>query len=110
MADHGARISLVIGAIVDNLAAMVILGGVLTSIAAQIGIDPIHFGAIVVINFAIGMVTPPFGYSLFVGSAISGLSIEAISKALWPMLLVQIVVLMLLTYIPAITLTLPNLL
>jgi tripartite ATP-independent transporter DctM subunit len=101
---------LVIGAIVDNLAAMVILGGVLTSIAAQIGIDPIHFGAIVVINFAIGMVTPPFGYSLFVGSAISGLSIEAISKALWPMLLVQIVVLMLLTYIPAITLTLPNLL
>jgi tripartite ATP-independent transporter DctM subunit len=101
---------LVIGAIMDNIAAMIILGGVLTSIAAQIGIDPIHFGAMVVINFAIGMVTPPFGYSLFVGSAISGLGIEAISRALWPMLMVQIAVLLLLTYIPAITLTLPNLL
>lgn len=101
---------LVIGAIMDNIAAMIILGGVLTSIAAQIGIDPIHFGALVVINFAIGMVTPPFGYSLFVGSAISGLSIEAISRALWPMLLVQIVMLMMVTYVPWVTLALPNLL
>ena len=101
---------LVIGAIMDNIAAMIILGGVLTSIAAQLGVDPIHFGAIVVINFAIGMVTPPFGYSLFVGSAISGLSVEAISRALWPMLLVQLIVLMLITYVPAFTLFLPNLL
>lgn len=101
---------LLIGAIMDNLAAMIILGGVLISIAQQIGIDPIHFGALVVINFAIGMVTPPFGYSLFVGAAISGLSIEAIAKALWPMLLVQFLVLMAVTYIPAVTLALPNLL
>lgn len=101
---------LLIGAIMDNLAAMIILGGVLISIAQQIGIDPIHFGALVVINFAIGMVTPPFGYSLFVGAAISGLSIEAIAKALWPMLLVQFLMLMAVTYIPAVTLALPNLL
>lgn len=101
---------LFIGAIMDNIAAMIILGGVLTSIAAQIGIDPIHFGAIVVINFAIGMATPPFGYSLFVGAAISNLSVEAISRALWPMLAVQLVMLMLITFVPAFTLFLPNLL
>ena len=100
---------LLIGAVMDNIAAMIILGGVLTSVADSIGIDPIHFGAVVVINFAIGMATPPFGYSLFVGSAISGLSIEAISRALWPMLLVQIAVLLLITYVPALTLTIPAL-
>src|SRR3546814_10858070 len=76
---------------------MIILGGVLTGIAAKLGIDPIHFGTIVVTNFAIGMATPPFGYSLFVGSAISGVSIETIARALWPMLCVQIFVLLLVT-------------
>ncbi|MBN1959054.1 MAG: TRAP transporter large permease [Desulfuromonadales bacterium] len=101
---------LFIGAIMDNIAAMIILGGVLTSIGANLGLDPIHLGAIVVINFAIGMATPPFGYSIFIGSAISKLSIEEISKSLAPMLLVQIIVLFLITFIPSITLTLPSLL
>ena len=101
---------LFIGAVMDNIAAMLILGAVLTSLGQQLGLDPTHLGAIVVINFAVGMATPPFGYSLFVGAAISGLSVERISVALWPMLLVQILVLMLLTFIPAITLFLPNLL
>ena len=101
---------LFIGAVMDNIAAMLILGAVLTSLGQQIGLDPTHLGAIVVINFAVGMATPPFGYSLFVGAAISGISVERISVALWPMLLVQIAVLMLLTFIPAITLFLPNLL
>ncbi|WP_119166117.1 TRAP transporter large permease [Algihabitans albus] len=101
---------LFIGAVMDNIAAMIILGGVLTALGAELGLDPTHLGALVVINFAIGMATPPFGYSLFVGAAISKLSVEAISKALWPMLLVQILVLMLVTYVPAVTLFLPNLL
>jgi C4-dicarboxylate transporter DctM subunit len=101
---------LFIGAVMDNIAAMLILGTVLTSLGHQLGLDPTHLGAIVVINFAVGMATPPFGYSLFVGAAISGISVERISVALWPMLLVQIVVLLLLTFIPSITLFLPNLL
>ncbi|MCB9946937.1 MAG: TRAP transporter large permease [Rhodospirillaceae bacterium] len=100
---------LFIGAVMDNIAAMIILGGLLSSIGAQIGLDPIHLGAMVVINFAIGMATPPFGYSLFVGAAISKLTIEQISRAIWPMLLVQLVVLALVTYIPAVTLLLPSL-
>lgn len=100
---------LFIGAIMDNIAAMLILGAVLTSLGQQLGLDPTHLGAIVVINFAIGMATPPFGYSLFVGAAISGLSVERISVSLWPMLLVQVVALMLLTFIPPVALFLPNL-
>ena len=101
---------LFIGAIMDNVAAMIILGGVLTSIGTSLGLDPIHLGAIVVINFAIGMATPPFGYSLFVGAAISRLSVEEVSKALWPMLLVKILVLALITYVPWVVLALPRLL
>lgn len=101
---------LFIGAIMDNIAAMIILGTTLTSIGAQLGLDPIHLGAMVVINLAIGMATPPFGYSLFVASAISGISIERLAVALWPMLLVFIVVLAMVTYMPGVTLLLPSLL
>jgi len=100
---------LIIGAVMDNIAAMIILGSTLTAIGAQLGLDPIHLGALVVINLAIGMTTPPFGYSLFVGAAISKLPIERIALALWPMLLVMVFVLMLVTYIPALTLMLPSL-
>ena len=99
---------LFIGAIMDNIAAMIILGTTLSSIGAQLGLDPIHLGAMVVINLAIGMATPPFGYSLFVASAISNQSIERLSLALWPMLLVSFVVLMLVTYVPTVTLLLPS--
>jgi len=103
-------ILLVIGCLMDNIAAMVILASVLTTVAAEIGVDPVQFGAIVVINFAVGMVTPPIGYSLFVGASISDLSIERVTRALWPFLIAEIIVLLLLTYIPAVTLFIPRLL
>ncbi len=99
-----------LGAVMDNVSAMVILSGVLIQLGRQIGIDPIQLGAIVVINFAVGMVTPPVGYSLFVGSSISGLSIETVSRYLGPFLFVLVSVVLLLTYVPAITLWLPGLL
>ncbi|MGI6575732.1 MAG: TRAP transporter large permease [bacterium] len=101
---------LILGCLMDNIAAMVILCGVLTTVAAEIGVDPIQFGVMVVVNFAVGMATPPIGYSLFVGAAISGLTIEQVSRALWPFLIVMIIAIFLITYIPAITLTIPNLL
>lgn len=100
---------LLIGCVMDNIAAMIILSGVLTSLAAQVGIDPVHFGVIVVINFAIGMVTPPLGYSLFVGASVSNQTIEIVSKAVWPFILCKIIVLMVLTYIPWVALALPTL-
>ena len=60
----------------DEIAIMVILGPMLIAIATKFGVDPIHFGAIIVTNVAIGMAAPPIGYCLFVGMAISGLSLS----------------------------------
>jgi C4-dicarboxylate transporter DctM subunit len=100
---------LLIGAVMDNLAAMVILGGLLMELGAKLGIDPIQLGPIIVINFAVGMETPPLGYSLFVGSAISGLTIEEISKGMWPFFLCDLGMLMLVTFAPWATLWLPTL-
>jgi C4-dicarboxylate transporter DctM subunit len=99
---------LVIGAVMDNLAAMVILGTLLINLGTQLGIDPIQLGPIIVINFAVGMETPPLGYSLFVGSSISGLSIEEISRGMLPFFLVDVGMLMLVTFVPWITLALPK--
>lgn len=100
---------LIIGAVMDNLAAMIILGGLLMELGVKLGIDPIQLGPIIVINFAVGMETPPLGYSLFVGSAISGLSIEEISKGMWPFFVCDLGMLMLVTFVPWVTLWLPNL-
>lgn len=100
---------LVLGAVMDTVSAMVILSTVLTTIGMHIGMDPIQLGAMVVINFAVGMVTPPLGYSLFVASAISGLKIETIARRLLPFMLVFIVLILLVTFVPAMTLWLPGL-
>ena len=100
---------LILGAVMDTVSAMVILSSVLMSVGQQIGIDPIQLGAMVVINFAVGMVTPPLGYSLFVASSISGLKVETVAKHLWPFLLVLITVVLMVAYIPAISLWLPSL-
>ncbi|MEO3999674.1 TRAP transporter large permease [Mesorhizobium sp. CAU 1732] len=93
-----------LAAVMDEIAIMVILGPMLIAIANSFGIDPIHFGAIIVTNVAIGMASPPVGYCLFVGMAISGLSLYRISKAIWPQILIMLFVLMLTTYIPAFSL------
>ena len=93
----------------DNLAVMVILGGLLMKLGVQLGIDPIQLGPIIVINFAVGMETPPLGYSLFVGSAISGLSIEEITKGMLPFFFVDVGMLMVVTFVPWVTLWLPKL-
>lgn len=96
---------LVIGCVMDNLAAMIILASFLVPIGEQLGMDPVQFGAMVAINFTIGMATPPFGYAIFVGAAISGLSIGQIARPLMPMLGVMIAVLLLVAFVPAVTLT-----
>ncbi|MFN3852853.1 MAG: TRAP transporter large permease [Phreatobacter sp.] len=95
-----------LAAVMDEIAIMVILGPMLIAIATKFGIDPIHFGAIIVTNVAIGMATPPIGYCLFVGMAISGLTLVQIARAIWPQILVMIAVLMLTTYIPGFALML----
>jgi C4-dicarboxylate transporter DctM subunit len=99
-----------LGCIIDTLAAMIMLGTVLIAIGEHIGIDPIQLGAMIVVNFAIGQITPPVGYSLFIGAAISNLTVEKVAKQLWPLILVELVVLALVTYVPSVTLALPSLL
>jgi C4-dicarboxylate transporter DctM subunit len=96
---------LVIGCVMDNLAAMIILASFLIPIGEQLGMDPVQFGAMVAINFTIGMATPPFGYTLFVGAAISGLRIGQIARPLMPMLGVMIAVLLLVAFVPPVTLS-----
>jgi len=96
-------------AVMDEIAIMVILGPLLIVLANKFGVDPIHFGAIIVTNVAIGMAAPPIGYCLFVGMAISGLSLMAVARAIWPMVLLMLGVLMLTTYVPEFALWLPGL-
>jgi C4-dicarboxylate transporter DctM subunit len=89
-----------LAAVMDEIAIMVIFGPMLIAIASRFGVDPVHFGAIIVTNVAIGMAAPPIGYCLFIGMAISGLSLGAIARRIWPMILVMLVVLFLTTYVP----------
>ncbi|QBP42491.1 TRAP transporter large permease [Paenisporosarcina antarctica] len=95
---------LIVGMFMDTLAAIIILTPILLPIAIQIGYDPVHFGILMVINLAIGFFTPPVGVNLFVASGISGVSIEALSKAVLPFLIAMLITLLFLTFIPKITL------
>lgn len=90
-----------LAAVMDEIAIMVILGPMLIALGNKFGVDPIHFGAIIVTNVSIGMAAPPIGYCLFVGMAISGLSLAKVSRAIWPQILVMLFVLFLTTYIPS---------
>jgi C4-dicarboxylate transporter DctM subunit len=90
-----------LAAVMDEIAIMVILGPMLIAIGTRFGVDPIHLGAIIVTNVAIGMAAPPIGYCLFVGMAISGLSLGRIARVIWPQIIVMLVVLFLTTYIPS---------
>ena len=101
---------LLIGAVMDNVAAMVILGGVLITAGNDLGMDPIHLGAMVTTNLTVGMATPPFGYALFVGAAVSKVGIWDIAKAMGPMIGIMLLVLLAVTFIPAVSLTLQSLL
>lgn len=89
-----------LAAVMDEIAIMVVLGPLLIAIANSFGINPIHFGAIIVTNVAIGMAAPPIGYCLFVGMAISGLKLTEVSRMMWPFIAIMMVVLMLVTYVP----------
>ena len=95
-----------LAAVMDEIAILVILGPMLIAIGSKFGVDPIHLGAIIVTNVAIGMAAPPIGYCLFVAMAISGLSLAKISRAIWPQIIVMLIVLFLTTYIPSFALML----
>lgn len=99
---------LVVGTFMEALAAIVILTPILLPIVMKVGVDPVHFGIIMVVNLAIGFVTPPVGINLFVASGVANVKIEKLSKVALPLVGIMIVVLLLITYIPALPLLFVN--
>ncbi|WP_249976459.1 TRAP transporter large permease [Vreelandella olivaria] len=103
-------ILLFVGAFMETIAALIILFPALVGVATGVGVDPVHFAVIAVLNLMIGLTTPPVGVCLFVVAGIGKLPMLAVAKAIVPFLLCNLLVLLLVTYIPALTLWLPNLL
>jgi C4-dicarboxylate transporter DctM subunit len=98
-----------VGMFMESLAAILILVPVLMPIAIGFGINPVHFGLVVVMNFAIGMVTPPYGIALFVASSVAERNIVQVArKIFWPWLMMTLI-LILVTYVPEVGLFLPRL-
>jgi len=94
----------------DQTAALILLAPVLGPLANQVGVHPLHFGIIMCLNLVIGLVTPPLGACLFTVCSISKLQIDDVVRPLWPLVVTLVIVLLLVTYIPAISLTIPRLL
>jgi len=101
---------LALGTLMDMAPLILIMTPILMPVITSIGIDPVHFGMIMMVNLGIGLLTPPVGGVLFVGSAVARLPIEQVVKAMMPFFIALLVVLGMVTYIPALSLWLPNLL
>ena len=99
---------LIIGCFMEVGVAIIILVPILSPVAQNFGIDTLHFAMIVIVNLCVGLVTPPLGVVLFVACGIAQVPMEEITKAAWPFILAIIAVLALVTYIPAVTLTVPR--
>lgn len=93
-----------VGAFVDTIPALAMLTPILLPIAVSIGVDPVHFGVIMVMNLAIGFVTPPFGVNLFIASSVGKTPLEYIIRNMIPIIFVMIIALLLVTYIPTLSL------
>lgn len=99
---------LVLGTLMDMAPLILILTPILMPVIKSIGIDPVHFGMIMMVNLGIGLITPPVGAVLFVGSAVAKLKIEQVVTAMKPFFVILLFVLMLVTYVPQISLWLPR--
>ena len=97
---------LIVGMVMDTTPAILILTPILLPIVTAVGMNPIHFGIMMVVNLAIGFVTPPIGVNLFVASSLTDIPIMRISKHAMPMIGYFLVALLLITFIPAISLAL----
>jgi len=99
---------LLLGTFMDMAPMILICTPILLPLVLKYGVDPVHFGLIMLVNAGIGLITPPVGPSLFVGCAIGKVSIEEVSKELWPFYAAMIAALLVVTYLPAATLWLPS--
>ena len=98
----------VVGMFLDAGPAIIILAPILGPIFINLGVHPVHFAIIMSVNLTVGLATPPMGLVLFVASSVSGERIESISKAILPFLAVEVVVIFMITYIPAVSLAIPR--
>lgn len=101
---------LLLGCFMDVAPMILIVTPILLPVVQTLGMDPIHFGIVMMMNLAVGSLTPPVGTTLFAGCAVGGISIEKVSRALAPFYVVMVIALLLVTYIPAFSMALPNLL
>jgi C4-dicarboxylate transporter DctM subunit len=99
----------IIGMFIETSAAIIVLAPILAPVAASFGIDPVHFGMVMVVNLALGMITPPFGVNLFAACAVARISLDRMTKSLMPFIGVVLACLMLITYAPWISLALRDL-
>ncbi len=99
---------IIVGFFLEGVPTILIFVPILFPAAQAVGIDPVHFGIIVVVNIELGLVTPPVGLNLFVGSAVSGLPVLSVFRATIPWMVATIITLLLVTYIPEISLFLPS--
>jgi tripartite ATP-independent transporter DctM subunit len=97
-----------VGMFLDAGPAIIILAPILGPIFINLGVHPVHFAIIMSVNLTVGLATPPMGLVLFVASSVSGERIESISKAILPFLAVEVVVIFMITYIPAVSLAIPS--
>ena len=96
----------IIGMFIETSAAIIVLAPILAPVAVHFGIDPVHFGLIMVVNLALGMITPPFGVNLFAACTVAKISLDRIVTHLVPFVLVILGCLMVITYVPSISLAL----
>ncbi|MEL6233455.1 MAG: TRAP transporter large permease [Pseudomonadota bacterium] len=99
----------IVGMFLDAGPAIIILGPILGPIFTELGVHPVHFAIIMSVNLTVGLATPPMGLVLFVASSVSGERVERIARAILPFLAVEIFVILLITYVPAVSLTVPEL-
>jgi tripartite ATP-independent transporter DctM subunit len=99
----------IIGMFIETSAAIIVLAPILAPVAVHFGIDPVHFGLIMVVNLALGMITPPFGVNLFAACTVARISLDRIVKHLIPFVLVILACLMVITYVPWVSLALRDL-
>jgi tripartite ATP-independent transporter DctM subunit len=101
---------LMLGAMMDMAPLILICTPILLPVATSIGVDPIHFGMILLVNLGMGLITPPVGATLFVGCAVGRVSMGEVVRSIWPFYIAMLFVLALVTYVPAISLWLPSML
>jgi TRAP-type C4-dicarboxylate transport system permease large subunit len=101
---------LVLGCLLDMAPSILIVTPILLPVVMKFGVDPVHFGMIMLLNLGIGLCHPPVGAILFVGCAVGRVTIEQVVREIWPFYGVMFFVLMLVTYIPSVSLWLPRML